>query len=574
MEAQVVAIEVKPILGIGTVTYATGLAFGADRFGAEPLILSTCPVPPNHAVAVALQGRVLEAQVVANATVERSTEAFSSLASRGWRCGSGGSFLEPSMSCRLQLLLLRPKLRLEGLETLSQAPFGHSGTLRVSFRDCCASWIGQRVALHAAPFGARVDAPGATTWARFARVVMQGVVSNLSCPPGLLMSDVHAAESCAGAAVVLQSSNEVIALMAPSLRSSSGESVALSLAIPMSMILDTLLDNDACREELKEELAALPVPCAFEASPPCEVRQGVALLWLDSGSWASAIVLSEQGHLLTCAHLLTSVSWMEGQQVSGRSTARQCRGRCYLSQEGKIVSTTFEADVLQIFEGCLDAALLLARPMRHGVVPLFNPSLWQRRATAEELVQGIEVSAVGYGLFGPGCPWQGPAVTTGQLCKIAYSCRLDGGRRAAVLQSSAAVHRGCSGGALVAQGRLLGMVTTNVKQQDGSVMPHVNFILPVTLLTPICIYLENLKVLPAEQALKRLTEELRFSAANEEEQGLWRLETETLELPSRMLARKRHALRRLDQLQKEAEEEVERQEQQREVNGSAARSKL
>ena len=26
----------------------------------------------------------------------------------------------------------------------------------------------------------------------------------------------------------------------------SGESVALSLAIPMSMILDTLLDNDAC----------------------------------------------------------------------------------------------------------------------------------------------------------------------------------------------------------------------------------------------------------------------------------------------------------------------------------------
>ena len=49
-------------------------------------------------------------------------------------------------------------------------------------------------------------------------------------------------------------------------------------------------------------------------------------------------------------------------------------------------------------------------------------------------------------LSGQRCP--------GQLCKIAYSCRLDGGpRRAAVLQSSAAVHRGCSGGALVAQGR-------------------------------------------------------------------------------------------------------------------------
>lgn len=26
-----------------------------------------------------------------------------------------------------------------------------------------------------------------------------------------------------------------------------------------------------------------------------------------------------------------------------------------------------------------------------------------------------KVSAVGYGLFGPGCPWQGPAVTIGTL---------------------------------------------------------------------------------------------------------------------------------------------------------------
>lgn len=33
-------------------------------------------------------------------------------------------------------------------------------------------------------------------------------------------------------------------------------------------------------------------------------------------------------------------------------------------------------------------------------------------------------------------------------------------------------------------------------------------------------------------------EELRFSAANEEEQGLWRLDTETLDFPSRPLVKK------------------------------------
>lgn len=49
------------------------------------------------------------------------------------------------------------------------------------------------------------------------------------------------------------------------------------------------------------------------------------------------------------------------------------------------------------------------------------------------------------------------------------------------------------------------MVTTNVKQQDGSVVPRVNFILPVSLLTPLCTYLEH----PEHPgALSRLTQEL------------------------------------------------------------------
>lgn len=42
-----------------------------------------------------------------------------------------------------------------------------------------------------------------------ARVVQPaGVVSNISTPPGLLMSDVHVAESCAGAAMLLEHTNE------------------------------------------------------------------------------------------------------------------------------------------------------------------------------------------------------------------------------------------------------------------------------------------------------------------------------------------------------------------------------
>lgn len=58
----------------GAVSYATGLALGAASSGA-PLILSTAAVPPKHRVTVALGDRVLEAQVLTTALLERSTEA-------------------------------------------------------------------------------------------------------------------------------------------------------------------------------------------------------------------------------------------------------------------------------------------------------------------------------------------------------------------------------------------------------------------------------------------------------------------------------------------------------------------
>lgn len=96
--------------------------------------------------------------------------------------------------------------------------------------------------------------------------------------------------------------------------------MALSLGIAMSTVLDVLLDDDACRAQLSAaDVALLPSPGQPLSLPASEERQSVALLWLDSGSWASAIVLSEEGHLLTCAHLLLGTSWMEI-QTDGRAT--------------------------------------------------------------------------------------------------------------------------------------------------------------------------------------------------------------------------------------------------------------
>lgn len=57
---------------------------------------------------------------------------------------------------------------------------------------------------------------------------------------------------------------------------------------------------------------------------------------------------------------------------------------------------------------------------------------------------------------------------------------------AAMLQTTAAVHPGGSGGAVVdADGRLIGLVTSAARHSGGSMLPHLNFSIPVEALKPV-----------------------------------------------------------------------------------------
>ncbi|GAB4814878.1 hypothetical protein N2152v2_001924 [Parachlorella kessleri] len=62
------------------------------------------------------------------------------------------------------------------------------------------------------------------------------------------------------------------------------------------------------------------------------------------------------------------------------------------------------------------------------------------------------------------------------------------GDRPAQLLTTACVHSGASGGAVLdpRSGRLLGLVTSNAKQSSGMVYPHLNFSIPTSLLRPVC----------------------------------------------------------------------------------------
>ena len=146
------------------------------------------------------------------------------------------------------------------------------------------------------------------------------------------------------------------------------------LAVPLPLLAKAVLCS--CPSLLRGDEAAVlrakeQVPTSF-VSPVVALRRGVALLWLESGSWASGIVVSDCGHILTCAHFLTGRSWMEGGAQSQVVSSRPCKGRAQVCDDsGNFKELTFEADVLHVAQVNLDVGLVKVRdsPGRFVTIP-------------------------------------------------------------------------------------------------------------------------------------------------------------------------------------------------------------
>ena len=100
----------------------------------------------------------------------------------------------------------------------------------------------------------------------------------------------------------------------------------------------------------------------------------------------------------------------------------------------------------------------------------------------EHVGPGTPVAVVGHPLFGPSVQLA-PTVSMGVITR---TIPMDDDDSAAMLQTSAAVHAGSSGGAVVdAQGRLVALMTSNATHTRGGTLPHLNFAIPVaSLLLP------------------------------------------------------------------------------------------
>ena len=204
--------------------------------------------------------------------------------------------------------------------------------------------------------------------------------------------------------------------------------------------------------------------------------------------WGSGVIIdSEDGLVVTCSHVVKDCQ--NPLIVTGSSNTVQCfRDKDKVKLCGNYDHSAYQK-VQVLFatqEECpLDFALLKMQ-LNQQLKPLrsrLETNLEQRKSpksfAKHRYKKGKDVLVIGFPLFASHLN-TGASVVSGVISNIV---RVQ--KQTVLLQSTAAVHCGTSGGALVSAetGELLGMVTSHVKDANMScTFPHVNFSIPADLL--------------------------------------------------------------------------------------------
>ncbi|XP_030543558.1 glyoxysomal processing protease, glyoxysomal [Rhodamnia argentea] len=264
----------------------------------------------------------------------------------------------------------------------------------------------------------------------------------------------------------------------------------------------------------------------------------VCLVSVNDAAWASGILLNSEGLIMTNAHLLEP--WRFGKATlsgkengiksgcprpSGRNTKQGSEdmgpsisgfGGCFTEDKfAKYSSSSLysghknirirlnhtrpwiwcDAKVVYISSGPLDVALLqlihAPNQLSPVIVDFASPPL------------GSKAYVIGHGLFGPRCGLF-PSVSVGVVAKVVKAKRSCfslsvikeyAGDIPAMLETTAAVHPGASGGLVVNFGGcMIGLITSNARRHGGgTVIPHLNFSIPCAALAPIFKFSQDMR---------------------------------------------------------------------------------
>ncbi|KDP20992.1 hypothetical protein JCGZ_21463 [Jatropha curcas] len=292
-----------------------------------------------------------------------------------------------------------------------------------------------------------------------------------------------------------------------------------------------------------------------------KVTASVCLITIDEGVWASGVLLNDRGLILTNAHLLepwrfgkTTVnggrngvnsedlfllpeesvfpghSNVDSYQKSDRLTTEAIKiknSSMIDKSKGYQLSLSYQgyrnirvrldhvnpwiwsdAKVVYVSKGPLDVALLQLEYVPDQLCPIKVDMVCP--------VLGSKAYVIGHGLFGPKCGFS-PSVCSGVVAKIVkakappYYQYNQGGHSSipAMLETTAAVHPGGSGGAVInSKGHMIGLVTSNSRHGGGTVIPHLNFSIPCALLAPIFEFARDMMDISLLQNLDQPNEDL------------------------------------------------------------------
>ena len=263
-----------------------------------------------------------------------------------------------------------------------------------------------------------------------------------------------------------------------------------------------------------------------KSSPLQDSSRSVVMIDTDRGaSWASGVVLNtgddaggreRRALILTNAHVVHPSAKAAGGDGKGpkvnairvRLPGSDDDGS---SEDSHSRSSWRDATCVYVSRGALDVAVLaveLSPADAERLVPVkFRSS---SREDFDETSPGAPVAVVGHARIGPNAVHAGhvdgsPAVYPGVISAIVRRTNrrtkpgaATRGSKGAIMyrltappamyQTTASVHSGASGGAVVCQrhGTFLGLVTSNARLGvDGSVVPNLNFSIPASLLEPL-----------------------------------------------------------------------------------------
>eukprot|EP01103_Thecamoeba_quadrilineata_P015556 TRINITY_DN4957_c0_g1_i1.p1 TRINITY_DN4957_c0_g1~~TRINITY_DN4957_c0_g1_i1.p1 ORF type:complete len:305 (-),score=44.39 TRINITY_DN4957_c0_g1_i1:28-942(-) len=217
------------------------------------------------------------------------------------------------------------------------------------------------------------------------------------------------------------------------------------------------------------------VKTSLNAQPPLtlvEDRAADSVVVVEyNGSWATAILISTHGYLLTVKHLFPE-------------TAMKTDGEVYVRVGFPKLKKWERARLIYLSPSVIDVALVKMEkspewlPLPVQVLP------------SELYKEGAAVVSIGYPVLSPELYMKiGPHLSCGRLSKIV---QLNG--QPIMLQTSAVVSPGNSGGLLIDRdsGKMIGMITCNTKVKDKErIHKRLNFGVPASLLAPLWEYSEQ-----------------------------------------------------------------------------------